>query len=34
MLSDAARLALFDIRDNILLAQQFIADTSFEQFKE
>jgi uncharacterized protein with HEPN domain len=34
MPSDRARLALFDIRDNIRLCQQFIEGLSFEVFKE
>jgi uncharacterized protein with HEPN domain len=33
MPSDRTRLALFDIRDNIKLAQQFTDDVSFETFK-
>ncbi len=33
MLSNRARLALFDIRDNCELAKQFIAGLSFEDFK-
>ena len=34
MLSDRARLALYDIRDNIRLARQFIEGVSIEVFKE
>lgn len=34
MLSNKARLALYDIRDNGKLAQDFIAGLSFEGFKE
>jgi uncharacterized protein with HEPN domain len=34
MPSDRARLALFDIRDNIRLSRQFIEGCSFEVFKE
>jgi uncharacterized protein with HEPN domain len=33
MLSDKAQLALLDIRHNILAAQRFTRDLSFEQFK-
>jgi uncharacterized protein with HEPN domain len=32
MLSERAKLALHDIRDNILLAQQFTQGASFEEF--
>jgi uncharacterized protein with HEPN domain len=31
---DAVRLALFDIRDSILLAREFIKDLSYEGFRE
>lgn len=34
MLSNKARLALFDIRDNGRLAQDFVAGLSFENFTE
>jgi uncharacterized protein with HEPN domain len=34
MPSDRARLALFDIRDNILLCRQFIEGGSLEVFRE
>lgn len=34
MLSNRARLALFDIRDNLLLAREFAAGLSVEAFKE
>lgn len=34
MLSDRARAALFDIRDNAALAREFVDGMSFEQFKE
>ncbi|MGP0060293.1 MAG: DUF86 domain-containing protein [Beijerinckiaceae bacterium] len=33
MLSNRSRLALYDIRDNILLAQEFAARLDFETFK-
>ncbi|SDR62528.1 Uncharacterized conserved protein, contains HEPN domain [Rhizobiales bacterium GAS191] len=33
MLSDRARLALFDIRDNVGLARQFVAGLSYEAFR-
>ena len=33
MLSNRARLALFDIRDNLLLAREFAANLSVEAFK-
>ena len=33
MLSNRARLALFDVRDNCELARQFLAGLSFEDFK-
>jgi uncharacterized protein with HEPN domain len=32
MLSDRGRLALFDIRDNVILAQSFVQGLSFEEF--
>jgi uncharacterized protein with HEPN domain len=32
MLSEKAKLALLDIRDNILLARQFVQEISFEEF--
>jgi uncharacterized protein with HEPN domain len=34
MPSDQTRLALYDIRDNGKLAQEFVAGLSFEKFKE
>ena len=34
MLSEKARLALFDIRHNILAARRFTEGLSFEQFKQ
>jgi len=34
MLSNRARLALFDIRDNIQLAEEFTAELSFDAFAE
>ena len=34
MPSDRVRLALFDIRDNALLAQNFVAGMSLEDFKK
>src|SRR4051812_28786918 len=34
MLSNRARLALFDIRDNAKLAQTFVAALSFEEFRD
>jgi len=34
MPSDQARLALYDIRDNGKLAQDFVADLSFERFRD
>jgi uncharacterized protein with HEPN domain len=34
MPSDRARFALFDIRDNIGFAQEFVAGFSFEAFRE
>lgn len=34
MPSDSVRLALFDMRDCILLARDFVKNISFEQFKE
>ncbi len=34
MPSDRARLALFDIRDNIALAREFVAGLSFEAFRD
>jgi uncharacterized protein with HEPN domain len=33
MLSDRARLALFDIRDNTGLAKQFVEGLSYEAFQ-
>jgi uncharacterized protein with HEPN domain len=32
--SDRVRLALFDIRDHISLAREFVAGCSFEEFKD
>ncbi|MGD0632737.1 MAG: HepT-like ribonuclease domain-containing protein [Beijerinckiaceae bacterium] len=34
MLSDSARFALFDIRDNILFAREFIEGLTYEAFKD
>jgi uncharacterized protein with HEPN domain len=34
MPSDRARLALFNIRDNIGMAREFVADLSFEAFRD
>ena len=34
MRSNRAQLALFDIRDNIALARQFVAGLTYEQFAE
>jgi len=33
MLSDRTNRALLDIRDNIMLAREFVAGISFETFK-
>jgi uncharacterized protein with HEPN domain len=34
MLSERARLALFDIRDNIAFVREFVAGLSFEAFRD
>jgi uncharacterized protein with HEPN domain len=34
MPSDSLKFALYDIRDNILLAQRFVEDLTFEAFKQ